>query len=401
MVKIIENELEYNVVLEEIEQLMDNDPEPDSIDGKKLQLLTTFVKNYEIDLEIMELPDPITAIEFRMEQQELKQRDLIPYIGSRSKVSEVLSRKRPLSIEMIRALNNGLGIPAELLVQEPTYLIKRDELELDKFPVKEIVKRNWLEKPVAFSKNKADEILNSFMNQMNKVPQFHSLNRANNNFRSGKRMDMHALYLWKLRILQKAKKEKVGSDFIRTSLTKDYLNNLVKLSVKPDGPIQAIDALRRIGIIVIIEPHLPRTYLDGATIFVDNDNPVIGISIRFDRIDNFWFTLMHEIAHVYLHYNSGYESFFDDLEVRDENDHIENEADEFARDTLIPKEDWYNSPASKIKFPQAAEDLARELNIHPAIVAGRMRYEFNAYRLLNNLIGSNQIRKLFTDLVWS
>ena len=61
----------------------------------------------------MELPNPIEAIKFRMEQQQLSQRDLIPYIGSRSKVSEVLAGKRPLTLKMIRALNEGLGIPGK------------------------------------------------------------------------------------------------------------------------------------------------------------------------------------------------------------------------------------------------------------------------------------------------
>ena len=87
-----------------------------------IDLLATLVEVYEEKHFPMESPDPVEAILFRMEQQALKQRDLVPYIGSKSKVSEVLSRKRPLSLNMIRALSEGLGIPAEILVRKGNHI---------------------------------------------------------------------------------------------------------------------------------------------------------------------------------------------------------------------------------------------------------------------------------------
>jgi HTH-type transcriptional regulator/antitoxin HigA len=119
MEKIIQDDAMYYAVLEEVERLMDANVSPDSADGRKLRLLTLYIMDYEKDLEINNLPpNPTEAIKFRMEQQGLRQKDLIPYIGSSSKVSEVLSGKRPLSLKMIRALHEGLGIPLNVLIKE-------------------------------------------------------------------------------------------------------------------------------------------------------------------------------------------------------------------------------------------------------------------------------------------
>ena len=117
-IKVIKTEEDYNEALKLIEELMNGDPEEDSEEGEKLDLLATLVQDYESKLFPESLPDPIDAILFRMEQQNLKPIDLVPYIGSRSKVSEVLSRKRTLTLSMMRALEAGLGIPAKVLLKK-------------------------------------------------------------------------------------------------------------------------------------------------------------------------------------------------------------------------------------------------------------------------------------------
>jgi len=116
-IKILKTEAEYEVVLGRIEELMD--AEPDSPEEEELELLALLVEKFEEEHYPIDLPDPVEAIKFRMEQEGLSRKDLIPYIGSQSKVSEVLARKRPLSLSMIRALHAGLGIPAEVLLQDP------------------------------------------------------------------------------------------------------------------------------------------------------------------------------------------------------------------------------------------------------------------------------------------
>lgn len=114
-IKPIKNEADYQAVLEEIERLFDS--ARDTPDGDRLEVLTTLVEAYEEKHYNIPLPDPIEAILYHLESRGLSRRYLEPYIGSRARVSEVLNRKRPLTMEMIRKLHRGLAIPAEVLIQ--------------------------------------------------------------------------------------------------------------------------------------------------------------------------------------------------------------------------------------------------------------------------------------------
>ena len=115
--KILKTEAEYAAALACIEALMG--AAPGSPEEEELSLFTLLVEQYEREHYPIDPPDPIDAIIFRMDQEGLTRADLVPYIGSQSKVSEVLRRKRPLSITMIRNLHEGLSIPAATLIQAP------------------------------------------------------------------------------------------------------------------------------------------------------------------------------------------------------------------------------------------------------------------------------------------
>ncbi len=116
--KVLRTEEDYNSALKMVEDLMNKNPKLGSNDSDRLDLLVSLIKDYESKIFPKSLPDPIEAIKFRMEQSNLKPKDLIPYIGRRSKVSEILSYKRSLTISMIRALEEGLGIPSKVLIQK-------------------------------------------------------------------------------------------------------------------------------------------------------------------------------------------------------------------------------------------------------------------------------------------
>ena len=119
MAGIIHNDEEHAEALAALDRLLDVDPRPGTPEADDRQLLALVIETYEKTRWPIGLPDPIDAIIFRMDQQGLTRRDLEPYIGSRARVSEVLSGKRALSMRMIRALHAGLDIPLEVLVQEP------------------------------------------------------------------------------------------------------------------------------------------------------------------------------------------------------------------------------------------------------------------------------------------
>jgi len=395
MDKLIKNKTEYEETLTELERLLDREPTPGTPENERLEFLTLLVQDYESRSQKIVPPEPIEAIKFRMEQQNLAPRDLIPYIGSRSKVSEVLSRKRPLTISMIRALNSGLGIPASVLIQEQS-----QELDWERFPIKQMLDWGWITAPARSDAISSEDILRPLFAEVSALEPLTILLRSSSHVRSGRAMDEYALSAWLARVLSIASKKPLPVEYKPGTLNFDFLRRIAQLSTSDDAPLTTIEFLRGYGIQTVVERHLPHTYLDGAAIMVNKPKPVIGMTLRYDRIDNFWFTLMHELAHLALHMDNESDVFYDDLDVEGEDDPREHEANQLAAEALIPQDAWIRSPASRLRSPVAAEDLARQLQIHPAIVAGRMQHEFKAYQLLGNLVGRHVVRKLFVEVNW-
>ncbi|MDZ4289576.1 MAG: helix-turn-helix domain-containing protein [Prosthecobacter sp.] len=112
----IKTALDHKRAIARITELMDKDPRPGSEESDELIVLAQLAEIYEKKHHDIGMPDAISAIGFRMEQQGLTQKDMVPYLGSPSRVSEVLNGKRPLTVQMIRNLHSGLGIPLESLV---------------------------------------------------------------------------------------------------------------------------------------------------------------------------------------------------------------------------------------------------------------------------------------------
>ena len=205
---------------------------------------------------------------------------------------------------------------------------------------------------------------------------------------------------WTARIVLLAQKSLPAAKYEPGSVTKSMMRSLAQLSSLDRGPVLAKEFLANHGIPLIVEPHLAKTHLDGASVMVEVlDRPIVGLTLRFDRLDNFWFCLMHELAHISCHMGESITQFYDNLEV--EGDQMEKEADETAEEVLIPNSVWETSPAKSWASPSAVRSLARQLNIHPAIVAGRIRYQRNSFRLLNNLVGHGEVRKHFPEVNWS
>lgn len=399
-IKVIKAEEEYKEALKLIEELMDKDPNPDSEDGEKLNLLTTLVKDYESKAFPESLPDPIDAILFRMEQQNLKPTDLIPYLGSSSRVSEILSHKRFLTIDMMRKLESGLGIPAKVLLRKPS----ETEFESDgstlwsQYPLKEMAERGYFG-----SKNLKDysakELINDFFLPVGAPNSFVGMLRKTY-YRSTKPVNKYALAIWSASIVKKSNNIKYPTKFRKGLVDLEFMRKLARLSVESDGPLKARELLKENGIGLAVERHFQNTYLDAITIMTNKDHPIIGLTIRQDRLDNFWFTLMHELAHIALHYNSPTDLYYDDLDDKDASSSEEEAADKLAGEALIPENKWINSPARLVPSPIAAQSLARELGINPAIVAGRMRHENERYPYLIALLGQGEVRKYFPEGNW-
>ena len=114
----IRNDADHRAALQQVARYFENEPPPGSEDGDRFEILLTLIEAYESRHFPIDLPDPVEAIKFRMEQSGLGVKDLEPMIGRPNRVYEILNRKRPLTLAMIRRLHRGLGIPAEVLVAE-------------------------------------------------------------------------------------------------------------------------------------------------------------------------------------------------------------------------------------------------------------------------------------------
>ncbi len=118
-IRPIKSEEDYKAALHEVSAFFDNEPVPGSVESDRFEVLLTLVEAYEAKHYPIDLPDPIEAIKFRMEQAGLTPKDLVPLIGRLNRVYEILNRKRPLTLNMIWKLHQKLGIPAECLIQPP------------------------------------------------------------------------------------------------------------------------------------------------------------------------------------------------------------------------------------------------------------------------------------------
>lgn len=200
------------------------------------------------------------------------------------------------------------------------------------------------------------------------------------------------LLSWKAQVTRRAKDTIKQRKVKYRPLDFSWLMDLVRLSRLEDGPVQAMALLLQHGIVLIAERQIPGMSVDGAAFLVD-DIPVIGMTLRRDSLDNFWFTLMHEVAHVVLHYRTGLAAgFFDDAEAT-QVDEMEAEANAFASSLLIPEEVWSRSPARITKTAEPIERLAAQLGISPAIIFGRVRMERKNYAIFSDKIGRDKVRK--------
>lgn len=395
--KIIRTEGQYHAYLDEVESLMAHGERLTSDEINHLEVLTVLIESYENGKYPVEPLDPIDAILFRMEEKGLKQADLIPYFGTSGRVSEVLKRKRPLTVQMIRAVSLGLGISADTLVGLGE-VASSDKKEIDwsKFPIKEMMSRGWLERVTGQGSVSAEDLVRGYISGA-------GLHLGSASFRrslSGEAKSpttLYSLYAWLARVIQRSRyeKKKLGI-FDKQRLTATFLRELAQMSWSEHGPLLATEYLQKHGIAVVIEPQLKGTQLDGAALKDIDGTPVIALTLRYDRLDNFWFTLLHEVVHIWKHVDSEADAFVDDLNVISE-DRREAEANRLAGEAFIPRLIWKRSDAFISPSKESIERLARDLKIHPAIIAGRLRKDSGNFSQFTDMLGHNEVRIVFSS----
>ncbi|MCB1675849.1 MAG: ImmA/IrrE family metallo-endopeptidase [Halioglobus sp.] len=390
--KIIKNEQDHAQALARLDALMDLELVEGSEENDELEVLALLIERYEEEHFPMDLPSPVEAILFRMDQQGLSRKDLVPFIGSAPKVSDVLNGKRSLSLAMIRRLHAGLGIPLDVLIQDPDQQ-EQFEQEIDwlAFPLAEMHKRSYFPNftgSLGELKEYAAEVVGGFLKAANlQACTQPMLARATSHLRENdKQSDAYAMLAWQARVLQVAHCQPTLPVYSSGTVSQDWMRELARLSWSQQGPALAVEYLNRAGIHVVFETHLPKTYLDGAVCLSEANNPIVALTLRHDRIDNFWFTVMHELAHIALHFDGTETWYLDDLDAAS-TDPREDQADALAQEVLIPQ--------SAIPFGvphnvAGVAELAQELNISPCIIAGRARREAGKYQLLGRAFRSEK-----------
>lgn len=381
--KVIKTGAQYHEYLHELDFLMGKPVPLGTDESDRLELLTVLLEDYENKNYSIELPDPIDAIKFRMTEEGLVQADLIPYFGRASRVSEVLSGKRDLTLDMIRKLSVGLGISSEVLLGIAKDQNKEKEIDWSKFPDKEMLRRGWIR---IFEGDSVKNKVQSYVEQN----LFGAGQVAFKRTLKGESISSHrqyAIYAWLARVLQRSRdvrsRGEIGQ-YVEDEMSTTFLKELAQLSKFEDGPQRAVNLLAEKGIVVIIEPRLEKTLLDGAALKDNDGSPVIGMTLRYDKIDSFWFTLLHEVVHIWKHIKSNDQAIIDNLDASSE-ERQEAEANRLAREAFIPRIKWRRSRAYLSPSKKTVLSFACELGIHPAIIAGRVQHDKNNYTILYDL----------------
>ena len=353
----------------------------------------TFAKTFSFD----QLSEVLikARIASRMTQTDLATRlNLKPQQIQRYESSNYQGTSLARLIEVARAL----GVAVEGMYRHPhdeqgglLTWSKANDIVWERFPIKEMIQRNWLR----VAENESEiHATKQFVESACGGP---SLSAALNGkkVRGDATFDEYSLLAWQARVMQQANLRIQSVDVREFAVDERWLPRLRALTQQTHGPKMAVKLLEENGVVLVIEECFERNYLDGGAMLSTSDNPIIALTLRSDRLDSFWFMLFHELGHVFLHLVAGHGYDFFDDEGATTDDKLEREADKFALDNLIAPEDWEEC-TSRFELSTSAVRLdATRLNVSPSIVAGRIQRERNDYSLFPELLGQNEVRVQF------
>ena len=332
----------------------------------------------------------------------MSQKDLGDFLGMKEQQVQryEAERYRSASLERLIEVADALNVK----ISERGQLVGGGALEdVDvtspgAFPIAEMFKRGWFEDfegSLGDARKMAADLVPHFFRNAQTNLESVALHRKS--MRSNGQVHEPAIAAWEARVLTIGDRLRPDVPFVPAHATAEWLGNLVHLSAQPDGPKRVADHLRSAGIVMVIEPQLPGTLLDGAALRSALGTAIVAMTLRHDRLDNFWFTLLHEIGHLKLHIGvDRYAAIFDDTESPAASE-IENEADLYAQEALLPADKWHACMSRFTRTEKAVLADAKRFGISPAIIAGRIRREADDYTLLRSLVGAGEPRRQLSD----
>jgi HTH-type transcriptional regulator/antitoxin HigA len=334
----------------------------------------------------------------------LSQRQLAKVLGVKEQQIQRYESERysSASLRKLVQVSNALEINIKEVAEFKTSSAKRkdissEDIQWDMFPVKEMYRRNWFKGfsgSLSVAIANAEELVKKFVTDaIPKPTDVFSRTRV----RANSHLNNYALLAWRCRVITLAQMTSLKGTYTENLIEKDWLLGLAQVSSLKEGPRRAKEYLERSGISLVVEPHLSHTYLDGAAILLPDGRPIVALTLRYDRLDNFWFVLFHELIHVMKHLHKGHlEDIFDDLDA--EPDELERETDQLAGAFLIADDVWETALPRYIRSVDSINEFAKELKISPAIVAGRIRKEADNYTIFTEMVGQGKVRKYFPEV---
>jgi HTH-type transcriptional regulator / antitoxin HigA len=329
---------------------------------------------------------PGSHIARELEARGWSQKDLADIMGRPVQVvNEIIKGKKQITVATAMELAAAFGTRPEVWVdletkyrlflaresKESTRISLRSKI-YSKVPLSELIRRNWLDVKENAKNNLAvlERAVCKFLciDTIDEAPAApvmrHTLRKEQNGM---------ALFAWVRRVEALANKQTTAQPFDRKKIP-SLVEALLPMTAAPTLVAKVRDVLLTFGIRFVIVPHLPQTYLDGAVFYLDSETrqkPIVAITMRYDRIDWFWFTLFHELAHLFKnHYPEG---VLDGETIPDNDKKNETEADSIAKDWLIPPNEYAPFAPKHFVGLTDVKSLATRLQRHPGIVLGRFQ----------------------------
>jgi HTH-type transcriptional regulator / antitoxin HigA len=327
------------------------------------------------------VPPPGRILSQELEARGWTQTDLAAIMNRPPQaISEIINAKKQITPETAIELAPALDTSPEFWINlEANYqlhlarknktnnTIERRRRLFELAPVTELIKKKWI---------KASDSIDELERELCAFLDIASPNDCPTALASFRHSEVRgpeaaAQVAWLKRVENLAREQPINP--LKLDELRLNLSSLLSLTWKLEGVREVPDFLHGFGVHFLIVPHLSKTYIDGAAFRLD-DHPVIALTLRYDRIDNFWFTLLHELAHLLLDHEDVY---FDSILGKDDEvlDEPELEANAQARDWLIST-DAYSAFVSRFDFSKAAIlEFSEEIKRHPGIVVGRLQKE--------------------------
>lgn len=319
-----------------------------------------------------------------LEAREWSQADLASILGRPIQVvNEILQGRKAITPETAIGLATALGTSPEFwlnlesayrlhiardLEQNETIKQKAEVYSLG--PIKEMKKRGWI-KDTANPEELQVELQSFYrVGSLAEIPKFEARFR----FSASHVPDSPSLWAWLARARNLAGQKKVAR--FSSTVFAEEIPQLPRRSASEEDTASLPQILGKLGIRLVFVPHLPRTYTDGAAFWLDDDSPAVALSLRYNRVDNFWFTLMHELAHLTGDKKSRKDYLDNNLDPS-ATEGEEGRANRQAARWLISQEalDQFVSEKGPRFTVRAIRDFAKSQGVHPAIVVGRLHHD--------------------------